>query len=80
MITIDYGARIAKNLKPDALSRLIMGYHSHSFVIDRKEARDLFINVREPSADETILEKKLSGLVAYPHDELKVCYADRTNV
>ena len=40
------------NLHPGALERLISGYSSHSFVIDLEEARELFVNVREPSGDE----------------------------
>lgn len=47
-ITNEYGARLNKysnNLKPDALSKLVSGYPSHGFVIDRKEAKELFNKV-----------------------------------
>lgn len=47
-----YGKRLAdksKNLKSNALGRLVNSYPSHSFVIDRKEARELFERVRPPS-------------------------------
>lgn len=50
-IAISYGNRLAKkskNLKDGALSKLIASYPSHGFVIDRKEARDLFHNVESP--------------------------------
>lgn len=50
-----YGKRLAdksKNLKPGALARLVNSYPSHSFVIDRKEARELFKNVRPPDSAE----------------------------
>lgn len=47
-IANDYGSRLdsySKNLKEDALQSLIGAYPSHSFVIDRKEACDLFHRV-----------------------------------
>src|SRR5207244_9929955 len=53
-----YGERlnsVAKNLKHGALARLIAGYPSHGFVIDRKEAEELFINIREPNEKEADL-------------------------
>lgn len=49
MIAYEYGQRLDKydqNLKPDTLDRLVTEYPSHSFVIDRQEARQLFQNVR----------------------------------
>ncbi len=58
-----YGKRLAdksKNLKPNALGKLVNSYPSHSFVIDRKEARDLFENVRQPSD----AEAEVGALVA----------------
>jgi len=48
-ITAGYGERLAKyNLKQDALARLLMGYPSHNFVIDRCEAEELFTNIAVP--------------------------------
>lgn len=47
-IAEEYGDRLNKygvNLKPGALKRLIHGYPSHNFVIDRKEAKELFERV-----------------------------------
>lgn len=44
----EYGKRLdayKKNLKDGALDRLILEYPSHSFVIDRKEAKELFHRV-----------------------------------
>lgn len=52
MIAYAYGERLAHksgNLKPDGLAKLLYGYPSHSFVIDRKEARDIFDDVDMPS-------------------------------
>lgn len=54
----EYGERLSGaslNLRAGALHKLVSGYPSHSFVIDRKEAEDLFINVREPDAAEAML-------------------------
>ena len=51
-IASDYGERIGKsNLKPKALERLLAGYPSHSFVIDREEAGEIFEKVEEPSEE-----------------------------
>lgn len=49
-IATEYASRLnelSNNLKsPEALEQLIKGYPCHSFVIDRKEAKRLFENVR----------------------------------
>jgi hypothetical protein len=50
-IAYDYGERLnsmAKSLESDALVKLVSGYPSHGFVIDRKEAGTLFKNVTAP--------------------------------
>ena len=47
-ITQEYADRLARNLKDDALSKLIMEYPSHGFVIDREEAKTLFKRVDKP--------------------------------
>lgn len=54
-IAHEYGQRLDKytrNLKPGALDRLVAEYPSHSFVIDRKEATELFLRVHHPTAAE----------------------------
>lgn len=54
-IALEYGTRLNeryRNLKIDALSKLATSYPAHGFVIDRKEARGLFQNVRIPEAHE----------------------------
>ncbi|EGN74223.1 hypothetical protein A28LD_2315 [Idiomarina sp. A28L] len=54
-IALEYGTRLDSkvgNLKPHALRKLIAGYPSHGFVIDRKEASELFNNVRAPNDKE----------------------------
>src|SRR5262245_43794482 len=58
-IAMAYGQRLDaydSNLKRNALQKLVSSYPSHGFVIDRKEARDLFHKVRAPSDDEQMLE------------------------
>jgi hypothetical protein len=48
-----YAERLAAaNLKEGALDRLLTGYPSHDFVIDREEATDLLRTVRAPTPDE----------------------------
>lgn len=50
-IAFEYGERLnqsSENLLPQGLTRLIAGYPSHGFVIDRKEARTIFARVDKP--------------------------------
>lgn len=55
-IALDYGQRIGhNNLKEGALHKLVSGYPSHEFIIDREEAGELFKSVREPSVEEVDL-------------------------
>ncbi|RZI63006.1 MAG: hypothetical protein EOP37_00605 [Rubrivivax sp.] len=47
-VALAYGQRLAEhsqNIGQEALTKLVTCYPSHSFVIDRKEARVLFRNV-----------------------------------
>ncbi len=55
LIASDYGERLgkrSKNIRAGALAKLVSGYPTHSFVIDRREAQDLFVNVRKPTDSE----------------------------
>lgn len=55
LVAQEYGKRLedrAHNLQYEALGKLIGDYPSHEFSIERAEARELFNNVRPPSADE----------------------------
>jgi hypothetical protein len=50
-IAFAYGARLNErsgNLRANGLDQLVAGYPSHGFVIDRKEAKSIFINVSKP--------------------------------
>lgn len=62
-IAADYGERLSsKNLKPDCLARLLTGYPSHTFVIDRHEATSLFTKVVEPTQADSALAAELHAL------------------
>jgi hypothetical protein len=57
-IAIDYGKRLdmeAQNLKPAAVEKLAETFCSHSFVIDRREAKNHFRNVRHEDKHESEL-------------------------
>lgn len=59
-IAHEYGNRLnekAKNLKSNALTKLINNYPTHGFVIDRAESRELFERVEAPSEH----ERELAG-------------------
>ena len=65
MIAFEYGRRLAEksqNLKEGALVKLISAYPAHSFVIDRKEAKQLFKNVSKPTANEVEFIKTLDKM------------------
>lgn len=57
-VAYEYGIRLNPNLRK-SIKKLVSGYSSHSFVIDREEAKDLFRTVREPTEAELILEAVL---------------------
>jgi hypothetical protein len=62
-IMFGYGARLqgaGKNMTPDGLGKLIAGYPSHGFVIDRKEARAIFGKVHEPTGELLTLCNRLA--------------------
>ena len=53
-IAFDYGERlniVSKSLHQNALGKLIGNYPSQGFVIDRKEAKELFNNVHSPDEE-----------------------------
>lgn len=61
-IASDYAKRLkSKNVKPDAIDRLVNRYPSHSFVIDLEEAKELFNIVRTPNE----LEEQLCECIAH---------------
>lgn len=63
-VAMDYGKRLARRGKNDhdgALDRLVTKYPSHSFVLDRAEAMELFRRVRSP----TVMEQELAAALEY---------------
>ncbi|MFY3138033.1 SDH family Clp fold serine proteinase [Achromobacter xylosoxidans] len=57
-IASQYGERLnacSNALQEDALEKLVAGYPSHGFVIDRKEAKELFNSVTKPTEKESKL-------------------------
>lgn len=73
----EYARRIDRgNLKPGALDHLVSGYPSHDFAIDRAEARDLFLRVRPPTADETELLTFVEPIMADRRNEGRFRYLD----
>jgi hypothetical protein len=74
-IADEYGKRlnsVAKNLKAEALDRLVAKYPSHTFVIDHKEAKELFNNVREATRGEGMLIAHLDSLVREPLEKAAI--------
>jgi hypothetical protein len=73
-IAEEYGQRLDRetdNLADqNALGQLIASYPSHGFVIDRKEAGELFKRVRELNELERALCDELGSLSRYPSDRL----------
>lgn len=64
-ITSQYGVSLSNDNK-DLVRRLVSGYPSHSYVIDRNEAEDMFSNsdteVRDLNGNETNLEQYLLSI------------------
>ena len=68
-IAHEYGKRLAlgsQNLKNETLSTLAEKYPSHSFVIDRREAENLFYRVRAASPAERALVECLGEVARFP--------------
>ena len=69
----EYGDRLARkgeNARPGTVSRLVAGYPSHNFEIDREEAREeLFHCVEEPNDAEQAMIESLGELAYTPARE-----------
>jgi hypothetical protein len=77
----EYGQRliqVSKNLNTDALDHLVDDYPSHGFVIDRKEASDLFVNVRDITEDEAVLTKLLRSAIREPSENPILFFMSKT--
>ena len=62
----------ADSATSQAVHELVLGYPSHSFVIDRAEASKLFKNVRDPTKDEQDSAEAMLNLLRNPRDEQDV--------
>jgi hypothetical protein len=85
MTMIRYGERLTKRSKnvvdEDALFNLVNSFPSHSFVIDKHEAKDIFKKVRAPTKDEylfTAARKWLAGSLCFYWDDEEDEEEDRT--
>ena len=68
-----YGDRVkTANVKPGAIEYLAREYPSHGFIIDWKEASDIFERVALPSDEERVVESLFYGLVHRPSREESV--------
>lgn len=73
-IAQEYGQRlneVGKNLKKEALEKMVAEYPSHSFVIDRKEARNLFTSVAPMTSAEAQMTDTLWHLLS---DQAELCH------
>lgn len=71
-ITLEYGARLdghSSNLKEGSLDKLVMAYPAHGFVIDRKEATQLFNKVSAFSDAENAVNQLIWDIVGDQSDE-----------
>jgi len=65
-IALHYGKILAEksqNIEDNGIEKLVLGYPSHSFVIDRKEARTIFKKVNCPDSKEVELLKQIDKLM-----------------
>ena len=70
-----YGERLqvkSKNFDASALELLIEGYPEHGFVIDRREAAEIFRRVRSPNDNENALVAALAESAKYPNSSEQV--------
>lgn len=70
-IAIKYGQILIKgnrgNITNEKLMRLVVQYPSHSFVIDKQEAKEIFKNVREANETEIKLNSLLNNEMRIPN-------------
>ena len=69
LIAGQYGERLlseGKNIEASKLNWMLREYSSHGYVIDRKEASELFCTVLEPTSAGRRLEKKLGNGARQP--------------
>lgn len=70
MIAHKYGSMLAekgKNINLQEINSLLLSYPSHGFVIDRKEARNLFKNVKAPDEQELLTLNDVNNILGIPY-------------
>lgn len=76
-IAVAYGERLvkkSKNAKGGTIQKLVEGYPSHSFIIDKSEAAELFHYINEPTPEILALHNALSLNIFEDQDR---CYVAR---
>jgi len=76
-IARDYGKRLlakSGNFTNDTLNLLVESYPSHGFVIDGREANEIFKRVRQPTADEQELADTLGNIALLPGSSTQIEY------
>ena len=72
-IAKEYGNRLGgPNLKAGGLNKLIQGYPAHEFVIDHKEAAEVFSDVHTPSSTDLLASQLFPDLIMYPQREVTI--------
>lgn len=69
LIAAEYGMRLlseGKNIEASKLDRMLTAYPTHGYVIDRKEASELFRTVLEPTSIGKRLEERLGNRARQP--------------
>lgn len=73
-VALEYGQRLLRgsrrnNLPFEQLMKLVTGYPSHDFAIDREEAKELFTNIKAPTEHERKILAALRSLMLDPPNE-----------
>lgn len=74
-VAYEYGIRLNPSIE-SSIQKLVSAYPSHSFVIDREEAKELFRVVRNPTDKEMILEVILYECVRSPASQKLILTLD----
>ena len=79
-IASEYAGRLdehSNNLRAGSRHAIVSGYPDHGFVIDRKEAKKLFVRVDEPSPELRELCDALGEVAIYPQEHSVLSYINR---
>ena len=74
-IASEYGDRLkTENVKDGSLTQLLVGYPSHGFIIDRREAETLFQNIKKPDDKLEALAECLEPLIIGANSKEKTLF------